>query len=35
VKGERLFARGGEETRALTGGVPRAFACCEAINRIP
>jgi acetyltransferase-like isoleucine patch superfamily enzyme len=30
----RLLPRGGEETRALTGGVPRAFACCEAINRL-
>jgi acetyltransferase-like isoleucine patch superfamily enzyme len=35
VKGERLLPRGGEETRAITGGVPRAFACCEEINRLP
>jgi acetyltransferase-like isoleucine patch superfamily enzyme len=35
VKGRRFLPRGAEETRALTGGVPRAFACCEAINRLP
>jgi acetyltransferase-like isoleucine patch superfamily enzyme len=35
VKGERLLPRGGKEARALTGGVPRAFACCEALNRLP
>ena len=34
MKGERLLPRGGEETRAITRGVPRAFACCEAINRL-
>jgi acetyltransferase-like isoleucine patch superfamily enzyme len=34
VKDERLLARGAEETRAVTRGVPRAFACCEAINRL-
>jgi len=35
VKGERFLPRGGEETRAVTRGVPRAFTCCEDINRIP
>jgi acetyltransferase-like isoleucine patch superfamily enzyme len=35
VKGERLLPRGSEQVRALTGGVPRAFACCEALNRLP
>ena len=35
VKRERFLPRGGEESRALTGGVARAFACCEAINRLP
>ncbi len=35
MNGERLIARGSEESRALTGGVPRAFGCCEAINRLP
>jgi acetyltransferase-like isoleucine patch superfamily enzyme len=35
VKGERLLLRGSDEIRALTGGVPRAFACCEAVNRLP
>lgn len=35
MKGERLLPRGGAEIRALTGGVARAFACCEAINRLP
>jgi acetyltransferase-like isoleucine patch superfamily enzyme len=34
VIGERLLASGGQETRAITGGVPRAFACCEAINQL-
>lgn len=34
MKGERLLPRGGEETRALTGGVPRAFACCAALSRL-
>ena len=32
---ERLLLRGSDEIRALIGGVPRAFACCEAINRLP
>ena len=27
--------RGSDESRALTGGVPRAFSCCEALNRLP
>ena len=31
----RLVRRGSEESRALTGGVARAFACCEALNRVP
>jgi acetyltransferase-like isoleucine patch superfamily enzyme len=35
VKGERLLARGSAELRAAMEGVPRAFACCEAINRLP
>ena len=35
MKGERLLPRGGQETRALIGGVPRALACCEAVNRLP
>jgi acetyltransferase-like isoleucine patch superfamily enzyme len=35
VRGERLLPRGGEEAKAVTRGVPRAFACCEAINRLP
>jgi acetyltransferase-like isoleucine patch superfamily enzyme len=35
MKGERLLLRGSHEMRALIGGVPRAFACCEAINRLP
>jgi acetyltransferase-like isoleucine patch superfamily enzyme len=35
VRGERLIPRGSEESRALTGGVERAFACCEALSRIP
>jgi acetyltransferase-like isoleucine patch superfamily enzyme len=35
VKGERLLRRGSDEMRALIGGVARAFACCEAINRLP
>ena len=35
MKHERLLQRGSDELRALIGGVPRAFACCEAINRLP
>jgi len=35
VKGERLLSRGSEGIRAVIGGVPRAFACCEAVNRLP
>jgi len=35
VKGERLLPRGSEEIRAVIGGVARAFACCEAVNRLP
>src|SRR3954454_3826549 len=35
VKAERLLPRGSEEVRALVRGVPRAFACCEALNRLP
>lgn len=35
MKGERLLARGSAELRAAMEGVPRAFACCEALNRLP
>jgi acetyltransferase-like isoleucine patch superfamily enzyme len=35
VKGERLLRGGTDECRTLTSGVPRAFTCCEALNRIP
>ena len=35
MKGERLLLRGSEEIRAVVDGVPRAFACCEALNRLP
>ncbi len=35
MKGERLLLRGSQELATLIGGVPRAFACCEAINRLP
>ncbi len=35
MKDERLLPRGSEEIRAVIGGVSRAFACCEAINRLP
>lgn len=35
MKGERLLRRGSEECRAVTAGVPRAFACCEALSRLP
>lgn len=32
---ERLLLRGSDELRTLMRGVPRAFACCEALNRLP
>jgi acetyltransferase-like isoleucine patch superfamily enzyme len=35
VKGERLLRKGSDELRAAAVGVPRAFACCEALNRLP
>ena len=35
MRHQRLLLRGTEEFRALLGGVPRAFACCEALNRLP
>lgn len=35
MNGERLLLRGSDEIRALIGGVPRAFACSEVINRLP
>ncbi len=35
MKGERLLHRGSEESRAVTAGVARAYACCEALGRIP
>ena len=35
MKDERLLLRGSDELRALVGGVPRAFACCEELNRLP
>jgi acetyltransferase-like isoleucine patch superfamily enzyme len=35
MKDERLLLRGSEETRALVDGVERAFACCEALGRLP
>lgn len=35
MNGERLLPRGGDEIRTVVGGVPRAFACCEALNRLP
>ena len=34
MNGEQLLLRGSQEVRALIGGVPRAFACCEAVNRL-
>jgi acetyltransferase-like isoleucine patch superfamily enzyme len=34
VNRERLLLRGGDELRALMRSVPRAFACCEALNRL-
>src|SRR4051812_25437404 len=35
VEGRAPHPRGSDESRAITAGVPRAFACCEAINRLP
>jgi acetyltransferase-like isoleucine patch superfamily enzyme len=35
LKGERFLAKGSDEFRVAMGGVPRAFACCEVINRLP
>ena len=35
MNGERLLARGSDELRAAMDGVPRAFAACEALNRLP
>lgn len=35
MKDERLLARGSNELREAVVGVPRAFACCEALNRLP
>jgi acetyltransferase-like isoleucine patch superfamily enzyme len=35
LKGERLLAKGSDEFKVAMSGVPRAFACCEAINRLP
>lgn len=35
MNGAQLLPRASGESRALIGGVPRAFACCEAINRLP
>ena len=35
MNGERLIRRRTDEMRGLVGGVPRAFACCEALNRLP
>ncbi|WP_026911701.1 DapH/DapD/GlmU-related protein [Patulibacter minatonensis] len=35
MKGERHLPRGSAELRAAMDGVPRAFACCEALNRLP
>lgn len=34
MKRERLVPRGTKESRALTGGVLRAFQCCEALNKL-
>lgn len=34
MKRQQLLRRGSDEFRALIHGVPRAFSCCEAINRI-
>lgn len=35
MKGERLLVKGSEELEIAMDGVARAFACCEAINRLP
>lgn len=35
MRNERLLAKGTPELRTAMEGVPRAFACCEAINRLP
>jgi acetyltransferase-like isoleucine patch superfamily enzyme len=35
VQSERLLPKGSDEMRSLIDGVPRAFACCEALNRLP
>lgn len=35
MKNERFLARGSDEMRVAMEGVPRAFACCEALNRLP
>jgi len=34
LQGERFLASGSDELKAAMGGVPRAFACCEALNRL-
>lgn len=35
MKGERLLASGSDELKVAMEGVPRAFARCEALNRLP
>ncbi len=35
MRGERLLATGSAELRSAMEGVPRAFAACEALNRLP
>lgn len=35
MRGERHLPRGTDELRAAILGVPRAFACCEELNRLP
>ena len=35
MSGEQLLRRGTDALGAVVAGVPRAFACCEAVNRIP
>jgi acetyltransferase-like isoleucine patch superfamily enzyme len=35
LKGERFLVKGSDEFKVAMSGVPRAFACCEAINRLP
>jgi acetyltransferase-like isoleucine patch superfamily enzyme len=35
VRRERLLLKGSEEMRVLVRGVPRAFAACEALARLP